>query len=98
MLKNDDGNTEVTSTQIFGPGCGPDFCHRLLVAMLWKCAILAKGNDVYMISFFWHYLWRDNVEKICEFQDEKIRSHGSNFLASPLGGDVEEITESATSA
>ena len=28
-----------------------------------------------------------------EFQDGKIRSYGSIFLASPLGGDVEKISD-----
>ena len=40
--------------------------------------------------FFGITFWGD-VEKFGEFQDGKIRSHGSNFLASPLGGDVEKV-------
>ena len=44
-----------------------------------------------MVPFFWHHRLGGDVEKIGEFQDEKIRSHGGKFLASPLGGDVEEI-------
>ena len=46
---------------------------------------------MHMVPFFWHHRLGGDVEKICEFQDEKIRSHGGKFLASPLGGDVEEI-------
>ena len=37
------------------------------------------------MNCFWHHLLRGDVEKIGEFQDEKIRSHGSNFLYHLLG-------------
>ena len=56
-----------------------------------KLAIFKMGKYVHMVQFFWHHLLRVDVEKIGEFQDEKIRSHGSNFSVSPLGGYVEEI-------
>ena len=66
------------------------FWHHLLGAMLRKLAFFKSRKYVHMVAFF--IISRGDVKKIGDFQERKIRSHGSIFLASPFECDVETQT------